>query len=200
MSVAIVPEVDDDWAKDLNYQQETFVLEFEALGWKNPGRAAMIAQYAQPQSQGPRLLTNVKVAAAIALRRQAFYQAHHIGRDRILWELANIAGFDFGEIMRLDGHGNPHLDLSMASEAQTRVLKEIETSTERLTEGRGRDAKTIGTVTKVKVKTHDKLAALRLLMQHLGMIQEGNTNVQVNVDFGDLMEARRQKLLTPEGS
>lgn len=199
MSVApsTEPVAEDDWAKDLNYQQEQFVLEFEAQGFKHAGKAAGIAGYAAAHTQGPRLLKNVWVAAAIHKRRESYYQSKHLSRHRILWELANVAGFDLGEVMRVDSGGNPHLDLSMATEEHTRVLKEIETTRETLYEGKGKDAKSIGTLTKVKVKMHDKMAALRLLMQHLGMINEGG-NIQVNIGFGDRIAARRAKIIDQE--
>lgn len=181
------------WDEMLSWSQQQFVLEYVANGFKNASKAALAAGYSH-SGTGHQLMRNKRVLEAVNYHKALYYQSRHMGRDRILFELANMAGFDMGEIMRVDENGDPHLDLSKATEEHTRVLKEIETTTERLVSGSGKNAKTVGTITKTKVKTHDKLAALRLLMQHLGMIQEG-VQVQVNLDFGERMAMRRAKVI-----
>lgn len=179
-------EAEVDWSKDLNFQQELFVLEYMANGGK-AGPAANAAGYAQPYTQGARLLKNVYVAAAIKFKRNEVHQQYHLGQDAILRELAAVAGFNLGDIMTFDAAGNPGIDLQKATREQTKALASIET--ERVGNGRG----VIGT--KVKVKTLDKLAALRLLMDHLGMLRQNTVAVQVNLDFGERMAAANARAL-----
>lgn len=177
-----LPVADDDWSKDLNYQQEQFVLEYEALGFKHAGKAAKRAGYAASENQGPRLLTRAHVRAAVDYRRELFYRSKHLGRNAILYELAAVAGFDLGKFM-----SGGELDLNKIKGEATRALKSVESTTTTDKDDR--------TTSKIKVTTHDKLAALRLLMQHLGMIQEGAVNLQVNLDFGERLAARRARIV-----
>lgn len=49
---------------------------------------------------------------------------------------------------------------------------------------------------KTKIKGPDRLAAIRLIGDVLGMLKPAaQVNVQVNADFGDLMEARMRRAL-----
>jgi phage terminase small subunit len=163
----IVPELDDHWASDLNMQQELFVLEYIANNGK-AGKAARAAGYAEPYTQGPRLVKNVRVAAAIRVKRDELARTKHLSPDRILEELAIMAGFDIGKILT-----NGVLDPSKVKGEATRAIASVE----------------VGKAG-YKVKTHDKQAALKTLMDHLGMLSKSQTNVQVVVDFGDVMAQR----------
>lgn len=172
MSVPIIrPEAEEDWAQALTFRQEQFVREYEALGFKHKEKAGLIAGYAP--GGGAQVTKIPRVAQAIEDRHNAYLRSRHLGRDRILEELAMVAGFDLGDILT-----RGVLDTKKLKGKATRAIASI-TKTDK------------GTT----VKTHDKLAALRLLMQHLGMIQEGQVNLQVNLDFGERMAARRAKVI-----
>lgn len=178
----------------LSFQQEQFALEYLDNG-RNAKQAALYAGYAFPEVAGHRLCKNVKVARFIRDRRDEQLRLKHMTKDRVLEELAVIAGFDLGEVMSVDADGNPHLDMSLATREHTRALNSFETEREALMDGKGKDARQIGTITKVKIKTHDKLRALQMLADYLGITKQAQVNVQVNLDFGERMEARRLRAL-----
>lgn len=172
----------------LTFQQELFATEYVANG-RNASRAARDADYANPDQSGYRLIRtpHVKAYVDFLLKRQielrdAQLQARHLTPARILEELAVIAGFDLGELI-VQGPDGPRLDATRLKGEHTRALASVETE-----RGAGR--------TKVKIKTYDKLTALRLLMDHAGMIKQAPTvAVQINNDFGELMAARRARAL-----
>lgn len=176
----------EDWSKDLTFQQELYVLEYMANGGKG-GKAAEAAGYGSPAVASSTLLSYPKIKAAIQFKKAERDKQYHLGQDAILRELAAVAGFNLGDIMTFDAAGNPGIDLAKATREQTKALASIET--ERVGNGRG----VIGT--KVKVKTLDKLAALRLLMDHLGMLRTNTVAVQVNLDFGERMAAANARAL-----
>jgi phage terminase small subunit len=89
-----------------------------------------------------------------------------IEADRVLDELARIAFFDLGELIRVNEEGEPELTLENASPETWRAISDATRTVVR----RGRGANTVETVN-VKLKVHDKLRALELLMKHLGMLR-----------------------------
>lgn len=98
----------------------------------------------------------------------------HLSPDRIYAELAAIAGFDIGELLT-----EGVIDPRKVTGEHTKALASVEA---------GKNG--------YKVKAHDKLAALRLLMDALGMIKQGpQVAVQVNLEFGERMEMRRARAL-----
>lgn len=173
---------------ELSFQQEQFVLAYMANGGRAPD-AAREAGYASPEIQGYRVVNTPRVRNAIealrAERRAAIdlkLRKKHLTPDRILEELATIAGFDLGEVL-VQGPDGPRLDVTRLKSRHTRALQAIETE------------RTSSATTKTKIKVYDKLAALRLLMDHLGMLKASTVAVQVNVDFGERMAARRARAL-----
>ena len=172
----------------LSFQQEQFALEYLANG-RNAKQAALYAGYASPEVTGHRLCKNVKVASFIRDRRDEQLRLQHLTKDRVLEEIAVVAGFDLGEVMSVDADGNPYLDMRKATSAHTRALQSFETEHVSLT-GTGR-----GRLSKVKIKAHDKLKALGMLADHFGITKQAQVNVQVNLDFGERMEARRLRAL-----
>lgn len=194
MSVALKtnePEGPDEeqlLLNELTFQQETFVRAYLANG-RNGRQAAIEAEYACPEQAAYRMLKTPHIKAYVDYLTQREREllneqlrVRHMGPDRILEELAVIAGFDLGELI-VQGPEGPRLDATRIRNEHTRALSSIETD-----RGAGR--------TKVKIKTHDKLAALRLLMDHAGMIKQApQVALQVNIDFGERMAARRARAL-----
>lgn len=156
----------------LSFQQEQFALEYLANG-RNAKQAALYAGYAFPEVAGHRLCKTVKVARFIRDKRDEQLRLSHMTKDMVLEELAHIAGFDLGRVMT-----NGALDPSKMAGEHTRALSSVE-------HGKA------GT----KVKTHDKLRALQMLADYLGITKQAQVNVQVNLDFGERMEARRLRAL-----
>lgn len=178
---------EDRLLSELNFQQETFVKAYCANG-RNGAGAAREAGYACPEQAAYRMLRTPHIKAYIdyILDRErelvdAQLRARHFTKDRVLEELATIAGFDLGEIITMHG-GAPTIDLLKAKEEHTRVLSGIETEKS-------------GGKTKVKVKVYDKLRALDMIANIMGLTKQAQVNVQVNVDFGERMAARRARAL-----
>lgn len=187
------PVATENLLNDMNFQQELFYREYHANGGNGVAAAQAAGYGGTYQSaavQASRLVNLPKGQAYLRKLRDEQLRQHHLGPDQILEELARVAGFDLGDIMRVDKQGLPYIDMSGATKAHTRALASIET--EEVSRGRGDDKEF---VTKAKVKPYDKLKALELLMRHLGMLKDQTVAVQVNVDFGERMEARRRRAL-----
>src|SRR4051794_18436907 len=150
----------------LNDRQARFVGEY--LVDLNATQAAIRAGYSAKTaySAGERLLRNVEVAAAIAEAQAARSRRTEVTADQVVLELARIA---FGDPRRVMSWGPGGVKLrpsaELADEEAAIVAGVGETTTK---EG--------GTL---RVKTVDKLGALRLLGQHLGLFGDGKVAVTV---------------------
>src|SRR5205085_2965101 len=150
----------------LNDRQARFVAEY--LVDLNATQAAIRAGYSArtAYSAGERLLRNVEVAAAIAEAQAARSRRTEVTADRVVLELARVA---FGDPRRVMSWGPDGVKLRPSAELadeEAAIVAEVgETTTK---EG--------GTL---RVKTVDKLGALRLLGQHLGMFGDGKVAVTV---------------------
>ncbi len=140
----------------LNERQARFVAEY--LVDLNATQAAVRAGYSArtAYSAGERLLRNVEVAAAIAEAQAARGRRTEATADRVVLELARVA---FGDPRRVMSWGPGGVRLRPSAELadeEAAIVAEVgETTTK---EGGS-----------LRVKTVDKLGALRLLGQHLGM-------------------------------
>lgn len=87
----------------LTPKQSMFVAEY--LVDLNATRAAISAGYAakNADTQGARLLVNVKVASAIAVKQGKRLQKLEISADRVLQELAKLAFYDPRKFFNPDG-------------------------------------------------------------------------------------------------
>ena len=143
----------------LNDRQARFVAEY--LLDLNATQAAVRAGYS-PQSartQAADLLTNPNIAAAIAEAQAARGRRTEVTADRVVLELARVA---FGDPRRVMSWGPGGVRLRPSAELadeEAAIVAEVgETTTK---EGGS-----------LRVKTVDKLGALRLLGRHLGMFGE----------------------------
>jgi phage terminase small subunit len=148
----------------LTRKQSLFVAEY--LTDLNGTQAAIRAGYSAKTApeQGSRLLTNVKVAAAIEAAQQARAQRTGITADRVVAELAKLGFANMADYMRATDGGDPYLDFSALSRDQAAALQEV--TVDRYTEGHGEDKRD---VKRVKFKLADKRAALVDLGRHLGL-------------------------------
>lgn len=175
--VEILPS--EELANALSFEEELFALEWLSNG-NNGTRAAEAAGYKCPASVSTRLLNRPRIKAFIEARRaerraeiDLALREKHITPDRIIADLSELAGFDLGDI--LDDQGR--IDRSkLKARAKSLAAVEIDGA-------------------KTKVKGPDRLAAYRLLMDHLGMTRQAQVNVQVNLDFGERMALRRARAL-----
>lgn len=132
----------------------------------NATQAAIRAGYSKKTAgvQGPRLLGNVRVAAAIAEAKAKRSARVAVSADKVLTELAHLGFANMADYMKTTPEGDPRLDFSNLSREQTAAL--VEVTVEDFTEGRGDDARD---VRRVKFKLADKRAALVDIGKHLGM-------------------------------
>ena len=146
----------------------------------NAAAAARASGYAPSSSktEGSRLLANVDVQQAITEARQQLAEREQVTPERIVSELASIAFSDLGDYFRLEGK-NASIDFSNVPLGATKALESI--TVDEYVEGRGDNAET---VRRIRVRLHDKRAALVDLAKTLGMFSDG-VNVQVNVNESD---------------
>ncbi|WP_020469172.1 terminase small subunit [Zavarzinella formosa] len=104
------------------------------------------------------LLNKPDVAAALDLLQRARSMRSQIYADRVLEELARIAFSDIGDVIRFDGAGRPSIrPLGEITEDARRSIASVE-------------IRQLGEFAEViKVKFHDKNAALFKLLEHLGI-------------------------------
>lgn len=160
-----------------------FVKEY--LVDKNATQAAIRAGYSphSARSFGSQLLTFRDVAEAVerGLARQA--RRTEISAERVLRELALVAFSDIGDVVRVDGDGKVFVnDLeSMEPEARRSIAEITQTTTERIEPGKdGEPARVIEKI-RLGVKQHSKVAALKMLADHLGLSAPVKQEIAVEV-------------------
>lgn len=170
----------DDLLSDFTFQQEQFIHEWFANGF-NGTQAALAAGYATPTTTASQLLRKPHIKAYVEAKRRErreemdmALRERHLSPDAILAQLAGIAGFDIGDLLT-DGR----IDRLKINGERTKALASVETDGG-----------------KTKVKTYDKLKALDMIMDHLGMKKTTNTQVNVQINnFAERMAARKARLL-----
>lgn len=150
----------------LQPRQAAFVREY--LVDLNATQAAIRAGYSAKtaHAQGPRLLENVEVAAAIdeALKRRA--ERVEVKQDDVLRELMRLALVDIGEAFDDAGRLKPLKDIPPDVR---RAIAGIEVFEETASDGEGGRC-TVGQVRKVKF--WDKTRGLELLGKHLKLFTD----------------------------
>src|SRR3954454_17200496 len=150
----------------LNDRQRRFVEQY--LVDLNATQAAIRSGYSAATANqiGARLLANVKVAAAIAEAQAARSRRTEVTADRVVLELARVA---FGDPRRVMSWGPGGVKLRPSAELADEEAAIVAEASQTVTEAGGT----------IRLKTVDKLGALRLLAQHLGMLGEGKVAVTV---------------------
>lgn len=145
-------------AGKLTARQERFVQEF--LIDLNSSAAATRSGYkGDPNTTGPRLLQHPGVAAEIAKRQAVLRESLQVTQEMIVRELAKIAFGDQRQIMSWGKKGIRLRESVELTDDQAAAVAEI---SETVTAAGGT----------LKVKTHDKVGALKLLGDHLGMFRQ----------------------------
>jgi phage terminase small subunit len=151
MGQAIVPLEDP--------REERFV----ALYVENPnGTQAAIAAGYSPKSAhvtASRLLKRTKISDAIAKRNAELLAELNFTPQRIVREIAKVAGANMGDFVSIDDEGNPHIDLTGVKRRQLAAVGAVDGPV--IEEGR--------TVKAAKIRTHDKLRALDMLAKMAGL-------------------------------
>jgi phage terminase small subunit len=151
--------------KKLTAKQERFVAEY--LIDLNATQAAIRSGYSPKTAevQGSRLLSNAKVAEAVAAAQQKRGTETNITAARVLQEIARLAFFDPRKLLTSDGEPVPIQELDDDTAA---AIAGLETATEKERGGEG--------VTFIrKYKIADKNSALEKLSKHLGLYKLDNS-------------------------
>lgn len=143
----------------LNARQQRFVEEY--LVDLNATQAAIRVGYSKKTAaeQASRLLTNVKIAEAVAEGRAKLSQRTGITQDRVLQEYARIAFSNMKEFAAFGPDGVKLKDLEDMDDDAARCVAEVSEST----------SKDGGSI---RFKLHDKKGALDSIARHLGMFTD----------------------------
>lgn len=149
--------IDDDVVEGaLNERQQAFVEEY--LIDLNATRAAIRAGYSPTSARtvGPRLLSDDVVAAALQRALSERSKRTGITAERVLQELAHVAFSDITQAVELMGGG---VSIKVNADSPESIRRAVESISEKPSEhGVARS-----------VKMHPKLAALKMLADHLGL-------------------------------
>lgn len=193
----------EDWETELTPKQRAFVREY--LIDLNATQAAIRAGYAEKSAsvEGARLLANAKVKAAVVGAMKLRADRTEITSDMVLKELAKIGFSDIRKAIRWHGHLVTEEDNPEGGDIA--VIKTIVTNNVELVDSDDLDDETAAAISEIsqnqgggiKLKLHDKRAALVDIGKHLGMFREkieltGKDGGPIEVaDMTDTEKARR---------
>ena len=166
-------------AKGLSEKQATFVQEY--LVDLNATQAAIRAGYSEKSAAryAVEMLNKTHVAEAIRSAMDARNQRVEISQDRILEELACIAFGDVRDVAEWTEAGGVKLkDSDSLTPAQAAAISEVSETTTK--DGGNR-----------RIKRHDKVKALELLMRHKGMLND-KLNLSGELDVSALEKGRER--------
>jgi phage terminase small subunit len=152
--------------RSLSERQRRFVTEY--LADFNAARAAIRAGYrpTSARSTGSRSLRNPLVRAAIAAAQAPRLAALELTAEEVLRELARVARANLLDYMRIDDKGMPEVDLAGLTRDKAAAIRDIEV--EEFGEGKSEGRR-------VRLRMHDKLAALDRLARHYGLFREATS-------------------------
>lgn len=168
----------EEWENELTAKQRAFVREY--LVDLNATQAAIRAGYSEnsAQEQGYQLLQKTSVAEAISAAMELRSKRTDITADRILTELAKIGFSDIRRAVKwrsslITEEDNPE-------GGDVAVIKNIVTNNVQLVASNDIDDDTAAAVAEIsqnaqgglKIKLHDKRAALVDMGRHLGMFKD----------------------------
>jgi phage terminase small subunit len=148
----------------LTPKQERFVQEY--LKDSNATQAAIRAGYSvrTAESQGSRLLRNVKVFSAVQIGKDRLARGAQVSAERVLSEMSTAAFADIGQVLDFSG---PEPKLRPANEIPEHARRAIASmKVKRHMEGTGDYAREVEVT---EFKLWDKLSALDKLCRHLGL-------------------------------
>jgi len=155
--------------KALNPKQKLFVAEY--LKDKNATQAAIRAGYSKKTAdvQGPRLLGNVRIAAAVQDGLEKIHKKLDISAERIRAELARIAFADIAEQVAVNEDGSIRVKtFNEMPEGASRSISGLKEKRRIL----GGDDGDVTLEATLELKNHDKVKALELLGKDQGMFKE----------------------------
>ncbi len=107
---------------ELNYRQRLFVEAYLGKANGSAAEAARMARYAEPETQGPRLLRNVQIRAQIDARlAEAAMPA-----NEVLARLSDMASVDLSDFVNISKGEAPKISLWRArTKGKTHLLKKF---------------------------------------------------------------------------
>lgn len=178
------PRIESNGAEDRVLSQAQFLAaEYHLQGYSKQ-QSMLKAGYAPSVAVTPlRLFELPQMVKYLEKRREKMQLAGSRLEERIKEEFAKIAFFNLGDVLLITDEGDLIYDFSEVTMDQMAAIGEV--SVETYFEGKGKDAQE---VKRIKVKPHDKKAALDSLARICGMFKD-NTNITVG---GQSLEERLQ--------
>lgn len=185
----------EEWETELTAKQRAFVREY--LIDLNATQAAIRAGYSEAtaKEQASRLLTNVHVAEAVAAAMKNRAQRTDITADRVLKELAKIGFSDIRKAVKWQSSLITEEDNPDGGDVA--VIKNIVTNTVQMVASEELDDETAAAIAEVsqnatggvKIKLHDKRAALVDIGKHLGMFKDDKDKTgEIHIHFDGLLK------------
>lgn len=141
----------------------------------NGTQSAIVAGYSVKSARtiASQLLKRRNIKEAIERRNAELMDELNFTPDRIIRELAKIAGVDSADFIRIDRDGQPHVDFSGVTRRHLAAVASVE-----------------NTDKGVKYKTHDKLKALDMLAR-MGQLYPAERTELTGVDGGPIATTHR---------
>lgn len=181
------PKVKAGTSKAAAAAKKASFVEAYIVNGGNATQAAVAAGYSEKTaySQGPRLLKDVEVQAAIQARQAELADKHELTTDSVLRALSRIVHSDPRKFYRPDGSLKNVTELDDDAALSLAGVEVVE-----MAGGMQIDAESgpshVPMYTK-KVKFWDKNAAIEKAMKHLGMFEKDNeqqkTPAVINIQF-----------------
>jgi len=148
----------------------------------NASREARDAGYAPKSAsvEGSRLLTNAEVQAEITRQRAILAERCNVTPERIVAELAVIAFSDLGDYISIHPDGTASIELGNMPPGAIRAIASLNTDATRTSAGRQ--------TMKLRIKLHDKQAALVSLAKMFGLMMGDSPGVSVVVNGAESVE------------
>lgn len=190
--------LNEEWENELTPKQRAFVREY--LIDLNATQAALRAGYSAKTaySQGERLLKHVEVDRAISAAMKMRSDRTEITADRVLKELAKIGFSDIRKAVKW--HSALVTEEDNPDGGDIAVIKRIVTNQVEIIASEDIDDETAAAISEIsqstsgglKIKFHDKRAALVDIGKHIGMFVErhehsGNVNLTFSSDDEGLL-------------
>lgn len=193
-------EATEPGAEPLITKYEAFCLAYVRNNG-NGTQAAIEAGYAKGSAhvRASQLISDPKVSARIDNLRRSKFKALHMGADEALAEIAKLARSNMGEVLHITPDGDPYVDLAKASPDFLASVSEA--VIEDFVDGREVDenGETIKRdVRRVKVKTHNKVAALTLIARTHGLLKD-KVEISASDSFAETMARAHARVAQARG-
>ena len=164
-------------------KQELFVQEYAKE--PNAKKAALAAGYSPRTARqiGSHLLTNVDIKSALRARGAAALARMEVTEDMVLQELAAIAFSNIEDFVTWDDTADG-LVVRPSAKIPRHLAAAIESIDEQVLKSENKDGSRTYTRSKRKVKLYNKLEALKVLAEYLGVTESMAPKVTVYLKTG----------------